>query len=92
MKSVHEEFEAMAHYDADVAELFQEIKERAIANFASSLATLQFNTNHIHEKIHLIIDLIESYCHEVVYNKEACKDYSYLKQTIIDTCLFLLQR
>lgn len=91
-KSVHEEFEAMAHYDSDVAELFQNVKESAIAEIASSLKALQFNTNHTHEKIHLIIDLIESYCHEVVYNKEECKDYGYLKQTIIDTCLFLLQR
>ena len=91
-KSVHEEFEALAHYDADVAKLLQDIKERAIADIASCLEKLQFNTNHTHEKIHLIIDLIESYCHEVVYNKEECKDYSYLKQTIIDTCLFLLNR
>lgn len=91
-KSFHEEFEAMAHYDTDVAALYHEIKERAITNIASSLTKLQFNTNHTHEKIHLIIDIIESYCHEVVYSKEECKDYSYLRQTIIETCLFLLQR
>lgn len=91
-RSVHEEFEAMSHYDADVAEIFQTIKEQAISEIASSLGALHFNTYHAHEKIHLIIDLMESYCHEVVYNKENCKDYSYLKNIIIDACFFILQQ
>lgn len=90
-RSVHEEFEAMSHYDADVSKIFQAIKEQAISEIASSLATLQFSTFHAHEKIHLIIDLIESYCHDIVYNKEKCKDYSYLKNIIIDACIFILQ-
>lgn len=90
-KSTHEEITAMAHYDEDVAEFFHEIEERSTDKIVSILPNIGITTSHPHEKIHIIINMLENYCHEVVYNKRSCKDYTYMKKILIDMSLKLLE-
>lgn len=89
-KQVFEEIEAMMHYDNEIAEMFRRGEEFVTEKIVALLPSIGIKTNHAHEKIHVIYNLIESYVHESLYDRHECKDYNYLKNMIIDTSIYLL--
>lgn len=91
-KSVFEEVDALSHYDADVSALVKNANETMINEITAILPSFGIHSPHPHEKLHIVFNLVESYCHEVVYSREECKDYDYLKNLIIETCIHLLEQ
>lgn len=91
-KTVFEEMEALSHYDADVAALTHDAQEAFFLEITDLLPQINLATTHPHEKLHVMFNLIESYAHELVYSKEECKDYTYLKDLIIRTCISLIDQ
>lgn len=50
-----------------------------------------FNKENIEEKVHIIIGIIDNYCHEVVYHKHDDIDYAKTKDIILDIIINILK-
>ncbi len=82
-KSAHDEMVAMSFTDPDVREYFNFFKINTANHIVEFMSQLGLKPDNILEKVHISIDLIEGYCHEVVYNKSEQLDYEIMKQEII---------
>lgn len=90
-KVAHEELIAMSHLDDEVSSLFYQ-QEVSMTNQISKILKHQgFAIENMKEKIHIIINLVDSYCHEVVYHQHPEIDYEVMHQVLIQTILFLLK-
>lgn len=43
-----------------------------------------FDKTHIEEKVHIFTNMIDNYCHEVVYHKHKDLDYDIMKEEILN--------
>ncbi len=68
---------AMSHLDEDVQNLFIESEHKIIDKILYFLEGIGINVPHMHEKVHMAYNLIESLCHEYVYHKHDFIDYNY---------------
>jgi len=90
--SFFREIESMAHYDNEIAEFFDKIEEDFTNKLIELLPSWGIVTSNPHEKIHFVFTMIESYAHEMLYNKHSCKDYEALKELLIETCIFIAKK
>lgn len=91
MIKVHEEILAMTHLDTDVNNYFKEIDEQIIEQLVDTLITHDFLIEHPHEKLHVVYDLVENYCHETIYHNHACINSDVMKEIIVDTIVHILR-
>lgn len=73
----HEEMIAMSHLDEDIHNMFIESEHRIIDRVLLFLETVGITGPHMHDKVHIMYNLIESLCHEYVYHKHDFIDYDY---------------
>lgn len=90
-KKAHEELVTMSHLDSDIADIFH---KRAIDTTKAIIETL--NGNHIttensFEKVHIIIGIVDNYCHEIVYHKHSKINYEIMKKEVISAICYLLK-
>jgi len=82
-KKAHEELMAMSHLDEDVSQVFKnseiEMTEKLVELFKNN----KINIKNPREKVHIIIGLIDNFCHEVVYHKHKNIDYSIMQEEVI---------
>ena len=78
-KDVYEEIEALSHYDEDVGKMCNKVQEEIISILISIFPKLGLSPDHSHEKLHVILDLIDSYCEEVVYRRKTVKTIHILE-------------
>jgi AcrR family transcriptional regulator len=81
-KDAHEEMMAMSHSDPDVKEYFNQAYRTMNIQLSEVLGLIGLSTDNSFEKIHIIIDMIESYCHEVVFERDERLDYGVLKEIL----------
>ena len=86
----HEELMSMSHIDPDIRDIFSE-GELVITNrIVSSLKKNGFNIVNINEKVHIIIGIVDKFCHEVVYHGHDNMNYDAMKREIIDIIIYIL--
>lgn len=90
-KRAHEELMAMSHLDEDIANIFKESE----LQMTNKIVTLLEN-NHVHlenskEKIHIILGLIDTLCHEIVYHKHETINYDIMIEENVSIIVHLLQ-
>lgn len=90
-KKAHEELLAMSHSNKDVEDVFRKDEEDLTMKMASILVKNGFSKTNINEKVHIIYNMIDQYCHEVVYHKHVNIDYLQMKQEIIELTSFILK-
>lgn len=73
----HEEMIAMSHLDEDIHNMFIESEHKIVDRVLVFLESVGINGPHMHEKVHIMYNLIESLCHEYVYHKHSFIDYDY---------------
>ena len=90
-KKAHEELMAMSHLDEDIANIF---KESELEMTDKILKILEYNDikfeNSI-ERIHIIIGIVENFCHEIVYHKHNKINYEIMENEIINLIMNLLK-
>ena len=91
-KKAHEEMIAMSHLDEDVSNIFHDKELKTTKEIAQMLKNNNFNTNNLLEKVHIIIGIVENYCHEVVYHKHKDIDYEVMKKEVIELIIKLLEK
>lgn len=86
----HEELMSMSHIDSEIKDIFSKSELELTDRIVSSLKKNGFNIFNINEKVHIIIGLVDKYCHEVVYHDHDNMNYDVMKREIIDIIIYLL--
>ena len=90
-KDTHEELIGMSHLDHEVSKCFCEKEFYATLNFSSLLKQNGIVVSNSCERVHIVVGLIDYFCHEVVYHKHKDMDYEVMKKLVIQTILYLLR-
>ena len=90
-KKAHEELMAMSHLDEDIANIF---KDSELEMTDKILKILEYNDIRFEnpiERIHIIIGIVENFCHEIVYHKHDKINYELMENEIINLIMKLLK-
>lgn len=90
-ESAHEEIYSLQHSDPDIARIFLNQEIEATNRLIEVLENNNITTSNINEKAHLIVTLIDSLCHEIVYHKHTNMDYKAMQEIVVETILNLLK-
>lgn len=89
-KEAHEELMAMTNLDDEIAKIFTESELKMTNQISEVLIESGFDETNIREKVHIAINMIDNYCHEVVYHKHKDLNYDIMKENILDIIINLL--
>lgn len=89
-RSSHEEIIAIQHSDHEVDKIFHKYELEASTNFANFLQENNISSKNINEKAHLILSIMDNYCHEVVYHHHDNLDKDVMKALVINTVINIL--
>lgn len=90
-KSAHAQLSAMSCLDNDVANVFHEKEMIMTDKIVSILENNNIKIDNSREKIHIIIGLIDNFCHEVVYHKHDDLDYDLMKKEVVSLCVSIFK-
>ncbi len=89
-KEAHEELMAMTCLDKDVAKIFKNSELKMTRQISELLVNNGFDKTNIEEKVHIATNIIDNYCHEVVYHKHKDLDYTAMKEEILNIIINML--
>ena len=90
-KKSHEELEAMSHLDKDVAKIFKDRELKTTKTIVDILNKNKINLKNEEEKVHIIIGIVENFCHEMVYHKHKEMHYEVMKKEVIKVIINILK-
>lgn len=82
-KKAHEEMIALSHQDEEIAKIFHDKELETTKKIVATLNEFSINSPNLLEKVHIIIGIVENYCHEVVYHKHSIMNYDVMKMEVI---------
>jgi AcrR family transcriptional regulator len=82
-KKAHEELMAMSHLDEDTSNLFKESEIETTTKIVNILEKNNFHIENSQEKIHILIGIIDNFCHEIVYHKHKNINYQIMQNEVI---------
>lgn len=82
-KKEHEEIMALSHLDDDIEKIFLEKEINTTNRIVEELNNNGFILENAYEKVHIIMGIIENFCHEVVYHKHSSINYENMKKEVI---------
>ena len=89
-QSAHKEIMAMVHSDDKVAEIYHNSEIEMTNKLIDAFTNNCINPEHIQEKVHVAINLIDDLCHEVVYHKHDSMDYDVMINIVVECIKKLL--
>lgn len=89
--SAHKEIMAMVHSDDAVAEIYHNSEIEMTDNLIKIFADNGITTDHLKEKVHVAVNLIDDLCHEVVYHKHNSMNYDVMIDVVIKCIKDLLK-
>lgn len=89
-KKAHEEMIALSHQDEDIAEIFLSKEITMTKQIVEVLKENGFECDNFLEKVHIIIGIVENYCHEIVYHKHSSLNYEMMKKEVITIITIML--
>ena len=91
-KIAHEEITAMIHSDEKVAEYYYCKELELTEKIKKILINNNFKDNHLEEKVHIALGMIENLCHEVIYHKHKDMDYEVMTDLVINNIKELFKK
>lgn len=82
-KNAHEEMIALSHLDPDIAEIFHQKELDTTTVIVKTLKENNIFSENLLEKVHIIIGIVENYCHDVVYHHHKTMNYDIMKKEVI---------
>ena len=90
-KKAHEEMIALSHLDSDIAHIFYTKEFNTTNKIVLVLSNNNIKMENMKEKVHIIVGIVENYCHEVVYHKHEKMNYEVMKQEVINIIKSILK-
>ena len=90
-KRAHEEMLALAHLDEDIDKIFLEQEVEATKAVTNVLRENGIGGEGLEERVHIIIGIVENYCHEIVYHKHSILNYDVMKNEVINVICHMLK-
>lgn len=78
-KELHQELIALSNTDSDIADIVRKFENVLILKLTELCHEEGITSPHLTEKIHIMYHMVESYCHELIYNKNDTLDYDAVK-------------
>ncbi len=91
-KKAHEEMIALTHMDSDIADIYHDNEIQVTNMIVDILKSNDICSDNLFEKVHIIIGIVENYCHEIVYHKHESIHYDIMKNEVINTICYLLDK
>ncbi|MBR1747048.1 MAG: TetR/AcrR family transcriptional regulator [Clostridia bacterium] len=89
---MHEALHSLTHTDEAVNAKFMALESDVTEQFFEKLTAIGYAPDGLREKVHLSMNLIQSFCHEFVYDKHAYIDYDKMRGYVEKILLGLLQK
>ena len=90
-KKAHEELMAMSHLDEDVSNIFKNNEIKMTDRIVKIFENNDIYLKNSKEKFHIIVGIIDNYCHEVVYHKHSSINYEVMQNEVINTIKNILK-
>ena len=90
-EKIHEALHGLTSTDEVVKNEFIKLEDDFTIKIAKKLEILNEKMSYKKEKIHLAMNLIQSFAHEYVFDKHDYIDYDYLKETVVKTIVNLFK-
>ena len=87
----HQELMSMSYLDEDIRDIFSKSEIELTKKIVTSLESNGFRISNVMEKVHIIIGLVDNFCHEVVYHDHDGMDYDVMKSEIVNVILYFLK-
>lgn len=88
-RKIHEALHSLASTDEAVNAAFIQLEDSITLKISESLKRAGIVLKHDAEKIHFAMDIVQSFCHECIFDKHEYIDYTVLKDMVIDTVVNL---
>lgn len=89
-QDIHESISMMEHIDSDVGEFLHQKEIQTANSIAKYIQDNGWNISNIDEKVHIIIGIVDSICHEAVFHKhQGLSIEKYKKETEKIICQIL---
>ena len=85
----HEEIMSMVHSDKRVAEYYYKRELEMTNSLKDILLNNDFEDEHLSEKVHIMLGLIDNLCHEVIYHKHNDMNYDIMTDLVINSIMNL---
>lgn len=89
---IHEALHSLASTDEAVNVKFIELEDNITTQISNKLENLSVNVENIMEKVHLAMNLIQSFSHEYVFDKHEYIDYIIMREMVIKTIVNLFEK
>lgn len=81
--AIHEALYSMSAYDEIVNSRFMQFELSITENICKKLKDLGYNAEDLTERVHMAMELVQSYAHECVYDKHKYINYDRMRGLII---------
>lgn len=83
---------ALTHIDFDIADIYHNNEIQVTNMIVNVLKRNDICFDNLFEKVHIIIGIVENYYHEIVYHKHESINYNVMKNEVINTICYLLNK
>ncbi len=90
-RRIHEVLHSMASTDQAVNAEFISLEDKITVKIAEKFQSIGLKIENSLEKIHLAMDVIQSFSHEYVFDKHEYLDYNVMKNMVIKTIVNLFK-
>ncbi len=88
---MHETLHSLASNDEAVNDKFMNLENNITHNIAEKLTRLGEYTENVEEKIHLAMNIVQSYAHEFVFDKHEYIDYKIMRTLVEKSVITLFE-
>ena len=84
-KTAHEEITAMIHSDKEVAEYYYKRELEMTSKIKNYLLDCGFKSDNLSEKVHVMMGIVDNFCHEVIYHHHRQMNYNTMANIVVDS-------
>ncbi len=86
---IHEALHSLTHTDEAVNMEFIALEDNITEKIKEKLLSLNISLENITEKIHFAMNIVQSFCHEYVFDKHEYIDYDAMREMVITSLIKL---
>ena len=82
--NLHNILHSLASVDEGINGEFLSLEKHITESATQTFSSRGINTDHLAEKIHIAMNLIQSYAHEAIYDKHEYLDYDSMRNNVVE--------